>query len=96
MKCINCDSSALWVYHTESVGPAAYCDQCLPRFLRQAARSGSLPKADSYQTLQAEVADALAPEPAEAAADEPRRRRTRRIDESNPESGEAVEETAES
>ena len=68
MKCSNCESAAIWVYQSESVAPLPYCDAHLPAFLRAAAKSGSLAKAEGYAAVEAEVAEALAPVVEEAPA----------------------------
>lgn len=93
MKCSNCDTAALWVYHAESIAPTPFCDAHLPGFLRPAARAGTLPKASGYADVEAEVAQALAPEPTEEPAEEPRRRRPRKADEPAPEPTEPTEPT---
>ena len=59
MKCANCDSLALYVYQTPSVGPIPYCNGCLPSFLRPQAKAGLLDKTEAHTDAYADALDVL-------------------------------------
>jgi hypothetical protein len=67
MKCVNCDSDALYIYETYSTHPQAYCLKCLPSFLKDSVRKGLLKTTEAFEAAKQQALKSLAPEkPAKA------------------------------
>ncbi len=86
MKCVNCDSPAVYVWSPSYTDELAYCSYDLPRFLYPLKEAGLLQKTETFEERAAEVSALLAEELIEEEAPAPRRKRSPRTsvnDESN-------------
>ena len=80
MKCLNCDSSALFVYENPTVAPQPYCNAHLPSFMRPLAKAGLLATTDAYAEIKKSVLGSLAAPAAEEAPAPSRKRRGKRVE----------------
>ena len=69
MKCVNCTRDAMYVYDVPATDTVAYCEVCLPSFLRVQAKAGLLQITERFTEVQSEVAEKLAPKKAKATVD---------------------------
>lgn len=62
MNCANCTDEALYVYQGPGSPKIAYCTKCLPSFLREQAKAGTLQTTDIFDSLREQVTARLLPE----------------------------------
>lgn len=55
MTCANCTQDAAWVHDDPGALPVAYCDGCLPFYLRPRAVNGSLTKVEQPEPVVEET-----------------------------------------
>jgi predicted ATPase len=67
MTCDNCANSAVWVFDDRGAGVQHFCKTCLPWFLTERARNGSLKKVEAPAPAKVEAA----PQTDHAPADTP-------------------------
>lgn len=62
MTCSNCTNAAVYKYDITVEHSVAYCDACLPGFLRPRAKAGNLPLLQARPVQVVEAQAALSPE----------------------------------
>lgn len=59
--CANCGNPALFIYAAQGTRNVAYCNDCLPTFLRPLANKGLLAKTSSFDAMKVQTQEALQP-----------------------------------
>jgi hypothetical protein len=76
MKCVNCDSTAFYIYQITNQVDVFYCGKHLPKFLEPRRRAGLLKTTEQLKLDQDSAIAALSPEPIEEGlAPKPKRKK---------------------